>query len=288
MVPARCSEKGMAQAIASEASFPAARPARAALLSAAREAAVAILPPVLLLAGLVMLWEVLAERGIIPRFILPSPAAIAHEIEANSAVLIKHALATIQEALLGFAIGNTAAILLALLFAWSAAVRLCLYPLALVSRGVPIIAITPLLVLVFGRGLPPIVAVVTIGVSFPTLLNMVRGLQSADVEYHEMLHTLSASPLQRLRLIEIPASVPYLFAALKVSASIAFISALVAEWIGSNVGLGYLVVISGQYFKLPMLWAAIVTAAALTLIMLGIVEIVERLLWRWAAAPADL
>jgi NitT/TauT family transport system permease protein len=277
----------MAEAISSEVPFSASRRGLPALQSRGYAAAAAILPPVLFLAALVLIWSVLAERGVIPRYILPSPAAIFHEIATNSAVLVKHALATIEEALLGFAIGNTAAVLLALLFAWSSAARLCLYPLALVSRGVPIIAITPLLVLVFGRGLPPIVAVVTIGVSFPTLLNMVRGLQSADVDYHEMLHTLSASPLQRLRLIEIPASVPYLFAALKVSASIAFISALVAEWIGSNVGLGYLVVISGQYFKLPMLWAAIFTSAALTLVMLGLVEIAERLLWRWAAAPAD-
>jgi NitT/TauT family transport system permease protein len=278
----------MTEAIPGKAPFSAPRLGWPLWRSGAYAAASAILPPVLFLAGLVLLWSVLAERGVIPRYILPSPGAILHEMATNSAVLVKHALATTQEALLGFAIGNTAAVLLALLLAWSSAARLCLYPLALVSRGVPIIAITPLLVLVFGRGLPPIVAVVTIGVSFPTLLNMVRGLQSADVDYHEMLHTLSASPLQRLRLIEIPASVPYLFAALKVSASIAFISALVAEWIGSNVGLGYLVVISSQYFKLPMLWAAIFTAAALTLVMLGLVEIAERLLWRWAAAPADL
>jgi NitT/TauT family transport system permease protein len=175
-----------------------------------------------------------------------------------------------------------------LLFAWSPVARISLFPLALVSRGVPIVAITPLLVLVVGRGLPPVVAVVAIAVSFPTLLNMVRGLRSADVEYYEMLHTLSTSRLQRLRLIELPASMPYLFAALKVSASVAFISAVVAEWIGSNVGLGYLVVISGQYFKLPMLWAAIGATAGLTLAMLGIVSLVESALSRWTRVPADL
>jgi NitT/TauT family transport system permease protein len=102
-----------------------------------------------------------------------------------------------------------------------------------------------------------------------------------------MLHCLSASGWQRLRLIEVPASIPYLFAALKVSASTAFIGAIVAEWIGTNVGLGYLVVISGQYFKLPMLWAAIITAALLTLVMLGLVAFAERLLHRWTATPAE-
>jgi NitT/TauT family transport system permease protein len=260
----------------------------APVIRAARRLAGLGLPP-LLLAGLMLLaWTMLTERGIIPRYILPSPSAVLHEMTVHADILLKHGLATTKEALLGFVIGNVAAVLTALLFAWSAPLRLCLYPLALVSRGVPIIAITPLLVLVFGRGLPPIVAVVSIAVSFPTFLNMMRGLQSADVEYQEMLHCLSASGWQRLRLIEIPASIPYLFAALKVSASTAFIGALVAEWIGTKVGLGYLVVISGQYFKLPMLWAAIITAAALTLVMLGLVAFAERLLHRWTAAPAEL
>ena len=242
----------------------------------------------MLIAAVIAAWAVLTGNGIVPRYILPTPEAVIHEVATQWPVLLKHGLATTREALLGFAIGNIAAVGLALLFSWSPLVRMCLYPIALVSRGVPIIAITPLLVLIFGRGLPPVVAVVSIAVSFPTFLNMVRGLMSADVAYHDMLHTLSASPWQRLRLIEIPASMPYLFAALKISASAAFISALVAEWIGASAGLGYLVVISGQYFKLPMLWAAIGVAAALTLVMLSLVALAERMLHRWTAAPVDL
>ena len=247
-----------------------------------------ILPPALFVIALVGLWAGLSAVGVIPRYILPAPDAIFNEFIKNHAVLTKHALTTTGEALAGFAIGNAAAIAMAIAFSYSALLKEAFYPFALISRAVPIIAFTPLLVIVLGRGLPPVIAVVSIAVYFPAFLNMMRGLASADVDYHEMLHTLSASRWQRLKIVDWPASLPFLFAALKVSASAAFIAAIVAEWIGANQGLGYLVVISSQYFKLPTLWAAIIVAAVLTLLLLAIVVVVERLLGRWTATTAEL
>lgn len=247
-----------------------------------------ILPPAFFVVALVVIWAVLAAIGVIPRYILPAPDAIFNEFIKNYSVLTRHALYTIGEAVTGFVIGNCVAVLMAILFSYSAPLKEAFYPFALVSRAIPIIAFTPLLVIIFGRGLPPIIAVVLISVYFPAFLNMMRGLASADVDYHEMLHTLSASRWQKLKVVDWPASIPYLFAALKVSASAAFIGAIVAEWIGANKGLGYLVVISGQYFKLPTLWAAIIVAAFLTLVLLAIVVLAERLLHRWTATATDL
>lgn len=247
-----------------------------------------IVPPALFVVALVALWALLSATGVIPRFILPAPDAILNEFVKNHVVLTRHALYTTGEALSGFLIGNAVAVLMAITFSSSLLLRDAFMPFALVSRAIPIVAFTPLIVILLGRGLPPVIAVVSISVYFPAFLNMMRGLASADVDYHEMLHTLSASRWQRLKIVDLPASMPYLFAALKVSASAAFIAALVAEWIGANKGLGYLVVISGQYFKLPTLWAAIIVAAALTLVLLAIVVLFERLLGRFTAAPADL
>lgn len=247
-----------------------------------------ILPPVLFVAALVGVWAVLSAAGVIPKYILPAPGAVFGEFVKNYAVLAKHAAFTTGEAVAGFLLGNAVAVLMAILFSYSPLMKDSFYPFALVSRAIPIVAFTPLLVIMLGRGLPPVIAVVAIAVYFPAFLNMMRGLTSADVDYHEMLHTLSASRWQRLKMVDLPASMPYLFAALKVSASAAFICAIVAEWIGANVGLGYLVVISAQYFKLPTLWAAIIVAALLTLALLGIVVLVERWLHRWTAAPSEL
>lgn len=252
------------------------------------KASVAVLPPVVFLIVLVVLWALGSANGVVPNYLLPSPAAIFNEFVNNWGVLLKHASATTLEALSGFAIGSIAGLVVATALTFSPILREALYPYALLSRAIPFIVFTPLVVVLLGRGMPPIVAVVSFSVYFPTFLNMMRGLGAADPDYHEMLHTLSATPLQRLRLVDFPVSMPYLFAALKVSASGAFISALVTEWIGANVGLGYLVVVSGQYFKLPTMWAAIFTSALLTLALLGIVTLAEKLLGRFTATTSEI
>jgi NitT/TauT family transport system permease protein len=249
---------------------------------------IGLLPPAIFLVVLVLLWAIGSAYGVVPNYLLPSPAAIFNEFVSNSRVLIKHASATALEALTGFAIGSIAGVVVATALTFSSVLREALYPYALVSRAIPFIVFTPLVVVLLGRGFPPIVAIVSFSVYFPTFLNMMRGLSAADADYHEMLHTMSATPLQRLRLVDFPVSMPYLFAALKVSASGAFISALVTEWIGADTGLGYLVVVSGQYFKLPTMWAAIFTSALLTLALLGAVTLAEKLLGRFTGTAREI
>ena len=249
--------------------------------AAAKARLAAILPPALLLLAIVALWAWMSARGSIPSYLLPSPTRLFSAIVANASVLLRHGLVTTSEALGGFAVGGMAGVLASILLASSRRLRECFFPLALASQAVPIAAITPLIVLLIGRGQPAILTVVAISAFFPMLINMTRGLRAADVEYHELLHSLSASRLQRLRMIELPGALPYLFAALKIGAATSFITAMVGEWIGSNIGLGYLIVISGQYFKIPTLWAAVVVTSALTLILVGLVAAAERIAMPW-------
>jgi NitT/TauT family transport system permease protein len=249
-----------------------------------RDMLAAIFPPALLIAALLALWAWLSARGSIPSYLLPSPALIVTSMAANGSVLLRHGLVTTSEALGGFALGAVLGLVASIVLASSRWLRECFFPLALASQAVPIAAITPLIVLLIGRGQPAILTVVAIGAFFPMLINMTRGLRAADIDYHELLHSLAASRLQRLRMIELPGALPYFFAALKIGASLSFITAMVGEWIGSNVGLGYLIVISGQYFKIPMLWAAVVTTSALTLILVSVVTLAERLSTPWAQA----
>lgn len=245
----------------------------------------AVLPPTLLLAVLIGLWAWLSDRGSIPSYLLPSPARILSAVVANASVLWRHGLVTTSEAIGGFVLGGLAGLIASITLASSRWLRDSLFPLALVSQAVPIAAITPLIVLLIGRGQPAILCVVAISAFFPMLINMTRGLRAADVDYHELLHCLAASRLQRMRMVELPGALPYFFAALKIGAASSFITAMVGEWIGSNVGLGYLVVISGQYFKIPTLWAAIVVTSALTVLLVAFVAGAERLATPWA--PAD-
>jgi NitT/TauT family transport system permease protein len=244
----------------------------------------AFAPPALVLLGLVALWAVLAAWSIIPRYLLPTPGALLHALITDTDLLFKRGAYTAQEAWTGLLLGNLTAVAAAIGFAFSAPLRRCLYPMALVSRAVPMIAIVPLLVIALGYGMTPIITMVAISTFFPTLLNMVRGLHSADVAYHELLHTLSASRLQRLRMVDLPAALPYLFAALKVGASGCFVGALVGEWAGANAGLGglgYLIEMSSYHFRLDMLWAGVVVAVLLTLCTLAAITLAERIFTRW-------
>jgi NitT/TauT family transport system permease protein len=243
-----------------------------------------IAPPGLLGLAIIAAWAWMSAHGVIASYLLPAPLVLLEAIGTNASELLRHGSATTLEALGGFAIGSLLGIGAAILLASWQWLRQCFFPLALASQAVPIAAITPLIVLLIGRGLPAILTVVAIAAFFPMLINMTRGLREADIGYHELLHSLSASPMQRLRMIELPAALPYLFAALKVSASASFITAIVGEWIGSNVGLGYLIVISGQYFKIPTLWAAVTVTAALTLLLVGLVTLAERLAMPWLPA----
>lgn len=240
-------------------------------------------PPLLLGVALIALWALLSAQKVIAAYLLPPPLVLLRAIVTNAPVLLRHGIATTTEALGGFAIGSLAGIVAAILLASSRPLRQSFLPLALASQAVPIAAVTPLLVLLIGRGLPAILAVVAIAAFFPMLINMTRGLREVESGFHELLHSLSASPWQRLMMIELPAALPFLFAALKISASAAFITAIVGEWIGANLGLGYLIVISGQYFKIPLLWAAVVVSALLTLTLVGLVSLAERLAMPWAA-----
>ena len=242
-----------------------------------------VLPPLVLLGALIALWAWMSAQGMIPNYLLPAPAKLGDTILSGWSVLLRHGLATTQEALMGYVIGSVLGLLAAVALSFSRRLHACFFPLALTTQAIPIIAVTPLIVLVMGRGMPAILTLVSITAFFPMLINMTRGLRVADRGYHELLHSLAATRLQRLLMIELPGAFPYLFAALRVAATACFINAIVGEWIGSNIGLGYLVVISGQYFRMPMLWAAIVVTAVLTLILVGIVAMVERAVTPWAA-----
>lgn len=242
-----------------------------------------ILPPIILIVALVCLWSWGVRTAYIPRWMLPAPEAIFAEFFKNSTILMKHMRFTIVEAVGGLALGVAAGLVGALTMTVLPSLRTMLYPYALASRALPLVVFTPIIVILLGRGSFPIMIIVAISTYFPVFLGMMRGLAQTDAERMELLHSFSATPTQILWKIRFPSSLPFLFSALKVSASTAFINTVVTEWIASNSGLGYLVMVSGQYFKLPTMWAAILLVALLTLALLALVALLEKAAGRYAA-----
>jgi NitT/TauT family transport system permease protein len=185
------------------------------------------------------------------------------------------------EATGGFFIGNAVAILLAILFVHNKTMERTLFPIAVAVRTVPIIAIAPILVLLLGNGYAPKIVIAALISFFPTLVNMVRGLEAVEGSALELMRVLSATRRQILFKLRLPSSLPFLFAALKISTASSVIGAIVAEWIGADVGLGYLIVISTFEFRTGLLYATTVVASLLALGLFLAIVILEHLIVRW-------
>lgn len=226
-------------------------------------------------------WQLATMTGLLQFYVLPRPTAVAAAMVDHASVLERHGRATLTVAVVGFLLGVGSAVLVAMALTYSRLARAAFYPGLLALRTLPFVAIIPILVIVMGTGYEPRITICAIGSFFVTLVNMMRGLRSADIEVDELMHTLGASGLQRLVKVRLFASLPYLMAALKVAASTCVVEATVAEWIAGNSGLGYLVQVSGYTFQLDLMWAAICVAAALTLGLVAVITLVERRATPW-------
>jgi NitT/TauT family transport system permease protein len=232
-------------------------------------------------------WELHVRLFNVPEFLIPAPSQVARSLVEEWPALQRNTGATLVESIGGFIAGNGVAILLAVLFVHSKPTERTLYPIAVAIRTVPIIAIAPILVLLFGNGYAPKIIIAALISFFPTLVNMVRGLESVESSALELMRVLSASPAQVFWKLRVPSSLPFLFAALKIAATSCVIGAIVSEWIGADTGLGYLITISTFEFRTGLLYAAMVVGSAMALALFGAVVVAERLIVRWKPPTAE-
>ncbi|MGE3271194.1 MAG: ABC transporter permease [Chloroflexota bacterium] len=236
------------------------------------------MPPLVIIAAVLGGWEAAGRWLGLPDYILPAPSRIWGAFITNPTLFTRHAPITILEAAMGFVIGNGVAITLAIAFVHSRTIERAVYPMAVGMRSIPFVALAPILIIWMGHGLAPKVTIAALVSFFPTLVNMVRGLRSVDREAFELMHTLSATRWQVLWKLRWPSATPFLFSALKISAAGTVLGAVVAEWIGSDRGLGYLVVMSTYEFRIPLLWSVIAVTSALALSLFGLVILAEQYL----------
>jgi NitT/TauT family transport system permease protein len=239
--------------------------------------------PVGVVAGLVGIWQLICSLFKIPTYIIPSPVEVWASLTANWEMLMENTWPTLIESVLGFLLGNFVAIVLAVLFVhWKLAER-ALMPVAVFIRTIPIVAVAPVLVIMFGQGYTPKILIAALISFFPTLVNMVKGLESVDKQSLELLRVLSASRNEVFWKVRVFASLPYLFASLKIAAGNSVIGAIVAEWIGSQEGLGYLIIQATYNFNTPLLYATMTVASIMAVLFFGLIGLIERLVVTWEA-----
>ncbi len=228
-----------------------------------------------------LIWEMLSghvpERWRIPSYILPAPSAIFREMVAVFPILLGHTRTTLVEILLGFLVGAMIGFIGAILVVYSRVLERIIYPMALFTQTIPKLAIAPLFLVWFGFGLAPKVAITALICLFPVLINSVVGLVSVDPKMLDLMYVLSATRWQVFRKVRLPNAVPHVFAGLEIGISLATVGAIVAEWVGAESGLGYMILIANNQLRTERVFAAIVAVVVLGLALFVALRGVERL-----------
>ena len=241
-----------------------------------------LLAPILLGAAL-LLWEGLVRWQQYPAFILPSPGLVAHKliIVIADGSLWYHAQITLWEILAGLALGLSSAMVLGYLLAKSHRLERLLSPYLVASQAIPIIAIAPLLIIwISSPGMSKIL-ICALTIFFPTLINTIVGIRSVESDLHALMQSLRASRWQILTKLEIPAALPVLFGGLKIGVSLAVIGAIVAEFVGADRGLGFLINLSRGILDTPLLFVALAALVVIAVLLYGAVAWLEHRLLAW-------
>jgi len=204
-----------------------------------REAALSVL----LGLAVVAVWELVVRAFAVPVYVVPAPTAVIVALGRGlaSGVYIVHLAYTLVEALLGFVIGSLLGLMLGAAIARSPLLERVIYPYVVGFQALPKIAIAPLLIMWLGFGIWSKVAMVAMIAFFPMLVNVITGLRAADRDSLDLMRSLSASEWQVFRMLRLPYALPYIFAALDIAIVFSLLAAIVAEFVGSQSGMGNLI-----------------------------------------------
>jgi ABC-type nitrate/sulfonate/bicarbonate transport system permease component len=235
----------------------------------------------IVLAVTVLIWEIATRALDIPVYLLPAPELLIADVVEKPGVVLDAFVATSIAAVLGFLFAAALGIGLGIVIARWFVMEELLYPYLNIIRVTPIIAIAPLLTIWFGHGRTPVVIVAVIIAFFPIVVGTVLGLKSVDPDLINLMRTLSASDRVILRKIRLPHAMPYIFSAFRISAPLAVIGTLVAEFVGGSSGLGYLLITARGRIDTSMVFLMVVLSALLGIAFFQVVVAIERRVIRW-------
>jgi NitT/TauT family transport system permease protein len=237
--------------------------------------------PVISVLAVVVIWELVCDFMAVPRYILPAPSAIALELWKQRWSLLGHSVPTLVIILLGFGMAIAVGLPLAILIVWSQPLKLILYPLLVSSQTVPKVAIAPLFVLWLGFGTLPKVLVTFLICFFPITIDAVVGLRSVPPETILLARSTGASAWRTFVMIKLPHALPNIFAGLKVAITLAVVGSIVAEFVGADKGLGYLLMVASGNMETTLLFAVLVVLIVLGIILYLAIEALESAFLPW-------
>jgi NitT/TauT family transport system permease protein len=250
--------------------------ARAGRVTRTRTALAGAMPAFALFVGVVVVWEAVSRIFKLPEFVLPAPTSIVQVLVSRQRELGFAAYVTAKEVLWGFLLSAVIGAAVALVIARFAAFGRALYPLVVLFQNVPKVALAPLFILWFGFDLAPKVVLIVVIAFFPVAINMLVGLQTVDSNLVALMRSVGASRNEILLRIQIPNSLPYLMAGLKVAVTLAVIGAIVGEFAGAQAGLGYMIQFASTQMQTSLVFAALVEVSVLGMLFYYVIEGIER------------
>ena len=237
-------------------------------------------------AGLVVAWEVLCRVLEVPKWLLPAPSQIVEETWEIRNVLPLHFGATLAAVVGGFVLAVVTGIPLAVLVVYSPFMRRVVFPVLLTLQSVPKVALAPILVVVLGSNELPRIVITVLVAFFPLVISSATGLMSVPPELIELSRACKASKWSELWRIRLPYAIPFIFAGLKVAISLAVVGAVVAEFVNADSGLGFLIVTSTAFFKVPVAFGALIILSIMGVVLFQLVVIAERVFFPWSTGNA--
>jgi NitT/TauT family transport system permease protein len=237
----------------------------------------AALVPIFSLLATILIWEAIVRLFKVPVYILPPPSAIFHTAIAQHQYLFKHALSTSWAILLGFTWAFALGIPLATVMTFSPPLHRAIYPLLIVAQVLPKVALAPLFIVWFGFGMIPKVVMTFLIALFPIVIDTLAGLSTVRPESLMLLRSMGATRSQSFWKVRLPTALPHIFSGLKIAMTFAVVGAIVAEFVASDSGLGYVLVDARANLDMVMVFAAIIWLIALGFMFYYVVEFAERL-----------
>jgi ABC-type nitrate/sulfonate/bicarbonate transport system permease component len=232
-------------------------------------------------------WEAWIWLDDVKPYLVPAPSAVAERLAERPRLFAEEGLKTLQGAMFGFALGAAVAFLLATVMAQARFLERAIFPLAILIKVTPIVAIAPLLTIWFGFGLMPKVFIAALIVFFPVMVNALVGFRSVNPNALALLESLAASRAEIFLNLRFPSSLPYVFAAFKVAVPLSVIGAVVAEWFSGDRGLGRVIYVANNNLDMPTAFGGIFTLALIGVALFLLTSVLERRVLFWHESNID-
>lgn len=238
--------------------------------------------PALVIAALLLLWEIVVRAAQIPLYVLPAPSDTLKMFFVEFFVLLWHGAVTMLEALAGMGISFVIGIIIGIMLDAMPTFKRCVYPILVVTQTVPTIVLAPIFIIYMGFGYAPKILTVVLMCFFPIVVSFSDGLGQMDKGYLNLVRTYGGSRWQLYRIVKIPAAMISLLSGMKVAATYSITGAVVGEWIASQSGLGYYLIRAKNGYMLDKVFACVIMIILLSLLMNGLVKLLG-----WIALPAN-